>query len=385
MPRIATGRAIIHPNTGEVLDNALTLWFPGPNSYTGEDLVELHVHGGTSVISGVLEALGSIECFRHAEHGEFTPFGNEKLDLTEIEGLADLLNAETEAQRRQALRQAQGGLKNLYESWRKQLIKNMALVEAIIDFGEDENIEDDVFDQVTNQIKQLIIEISEHMNDNRKGEILRDGIFVTVLGPPNAGKSSFLNYLAQRQAAIVSPIPGTTRDVIEVSLNIGGYPIVIGDTAGLRQTDDLIEIEGISRAKKCISENILILNKIDLINELDLIRLKEKINKNFSTKFIRCLSCETGEGFKEFLDEFVNLLKTKYDSSTSQVALITQTRHRENLKDCLNFLKNSLDQCDIVLAAEELRYATNALGKITGHVDIEEILDVIFKQFCIGK
>ncbi|CAJ0633624.1 10439_t:CDS:2 [Entrophospora sp. SA101] len=351
MPRIATGRAIIHPNTGEVLDNALTLWFPGPNSYTGEDLVELHVHGGTSVISGVLEALGSIECFRHAEHGEFTrrAFGNEKLDLTEIEGLADLLNAETEAQRRQALRQAQGGLKNLYESWRKQLIKNMALVEAIIDFGEDENIEDDVFDQVTNQIKQLIIEISEHMNDNRKGEILRDGIFVTVLGPPNAGKSSFLNYLAQRQAAIVSPIPGTTRDVIEVSLNIGGYPIVIGDTAGLRQTDDLIEIEGISRAKKW------------------------------------CLSCETGEGFKEFLDEFVNLLKTKYDSSTSQVALITQTRHRENLKDCLNFLKNSLDQCDIVLAAEELRYATNALGKITGHVDIEEILDVIFKQFCIGK
>nr|CAG8559990.1 1073_t:CDS:2 [Entrophospora candida] len=300
----------------------------GPNSYTGEDLVELHVHGGTSVISGVLEALGSIECFRHAEHGEFTPFGNEKLDLTEIEGLADLLNAETEAQRRQALRQAQGGLKILYESWRKQLIKNMALVEAIIDFGEDENIEDDVFDQ---------------------GEILRDGIFVTVLGPPNAGKSSFLNYLAQRQAAIVSPIPGTTRDVIEVSLNIGGYPIVIGDTAGLRQTDDLIEIEGISRAKKW------------------------------------CLSCETGEGFKEFLDEFVNLLKTKYDSSTSQVALITQTRHRENLKDCLNFLKNSLDQCDIVLAAEELRYATNALGKITGHVDIEEILDVIFKQFCIGK
>ncbi|CAG8696135.1 16177_t:CDS:2, partial [Acaulospora colombiana] len=202
-PRRATGRVIIHPITGEILDHGLVLWFPGPGSYTGEDVVEFQIHGGTSVIRGVLDALGSIDGFRHAEQGEFThrAFDNDKLDLTEIEGLADLLNAETEAQRRQALRQAKGSLRNMCDSWRQQLIENLALVEAVIDFGEDENIEEGVLEQV------------------------------------------------QRQAAIVSPIPGTTRDVIETFLNIGGYPIVIGDTAGLRQSGDAIEMEGIARAK----------------------------------------------------------------------------------------------------------------------------------------
>ncbi|RHZ83004.1 hypothetical protein Glove_101g25 [Diversispora epigaea] len=251
IPRKATGRLIVHPITGEMLDHGLVLWFPGPNSYTGEDIAEFHIHGGTSVVRGVLDALGSIEGFRHAECGEFThrAFDNDKLDLTEVEGIADLLNAETEAQRRLALRQAQGGLKHLYDTWRQQLIENMAFVEAVIDFGEDENIEDGVLNQVNERIKHLVSIIQNHMNDNRRGEILRDGIHVTIMGPPNVGKSSFLNYLAQRQAAIVSPIPGTTRDIIEISLNIGGYPIIIGDTAGLRKSDDIIEMEGITRAK----------------------------------------------------------------------------------------------------------------------------------------
>ncbi|CAG8487747.1 10735_t:CDS:10 [Diversispora eburnea] len=412
IPRKATGRFIVHPITGEMLDHGLVLWFP--------DIAEFHIHGGTSVVRGVLDALGSIEGFRHAECGEFThrAFDNDKLDLTEVEGIADLLNAETEAQRRLALRQAQGGLKHLYDTWRQQLIENMALVEAVIDFGEDENIEDEVLNQVNERIKHLVSIIQNHMNDNRRGEILRDGIHVTIMGPPNVGKSSFLNYLAQRQAAIVSPIPGTTRDVIEISLNIGGYPIIIGDTAGLRKSDDIIEMEGIIRAKNLIlsaeikicilssvdifnSKNnslfnldpmtynamdkntILILNKTDLLNKTELSYLKEIFTEVVPTNYIFCLSCVTGEGIKEFLEFFVTSLRHKYDDSTSQVALITQARHREHLNECLKGLRNFLGrlQNDLVLAAEELRHATNALGKITGRVSVDEILNNISKDF----
>ncbi|CAG8474864.1 5374_t:CDS:10 [Acaulospora morrowiae] len=421
IPRKATGRIIVHPITGEVLDHGLVLWFPGPSSYTGEDVVEFQIHGGTSVIRGVLDALGNIDGFRHAEQGEFTrrAFDNEKLDLTEIEGLADLLNAETEAQRRQALRQAQGGLRNLYDNWRQQLIENMALVEAVIDFGEDENIEEGVLEQVRERIKNLTSMMYDHTNDNRRGEIMRDGIHVTILGPPNVGKSSFLNCLA----AIVSPIPGTTRDVIEIFLNLGGYPIVVGDTAGLRKSDDIIEIEGMTRAKNrilssdikiCIlssvdvlnalnskinilreidplvfhsvdEETFLILNKSDLLNKNELSYLREIFTKIIPTNYIFCLSCITGDGVKEFLETFVNLLRQKYDSCTSHVALITQARHRKHLDDCMQGLQNFLVQNDLVLAAEELRHATNALGKITGRVSVDEILNVIFQQFCIGK
>ncbi|KAF0557655.1 tRNA modification GTPase TrmE [Gigaspora margarita] len=425
-PRKATKRIIVHPTTGEMLDHGLVLWFPGPNSYTGQDVAEFHIHGGISVISGVLDALGSVEGFRHAEQGEFTrrAFDNDKLDLTEIEGLADLLNAETEAQRRQALRQAQGSLKNLYESWRKQLIENIALIEAVIDFSEDENIEDGVFEQAVANVKQVLNMMINHVNDNRRGEILRDGIHVTLFGPPNVGKSSFLNCLAQRQAVIVSSIPGTTRDIIEISLNIGGYPVIIGDTAGLRQSNDIIEIEGIKRAKDrilladikmCIlssfevlkslksnDENsfriinplinesldkstFLILNKSDLLNESELAYLKKAIAKIFPENYICYVSCINGDGIKEFLDIFVSSLKHKYDNSATQVTLITQSRHRENLNDCIYGLQSFLAQKDIVLAAEELRYATNALGRITGSVEVDEVLNVIFERFCIGK
>ncbi|CAG8736213.1 14630_t:CDS:2, partial [Ambispora leptoticha] len=329
-------------------------------------------------------------------------FDNDKLDLTEIEGIADLINAETEIQRRQALRQAQGSLHNLYETWRQQLIENMALVEAVIDFGEDENIEDGVLDRVRHNIQKLVKIMSDHINDNRRGEILRDGIYVTIMGPPNAGKSSFLNYLAQRQAAIVSPIPGTTRDIVDVCLNIGGYPIVIGDTAGLRKTEDAIEIEGIKRAKdrimtadikicilslpeilnkiekeknfnmsfKAIDEPIIknsidkdtlfILNKKDIVsnNEMMIIpQLKQDICELFGTNLAWEVSCVTGEGMQEFLTGLLDSIKDKFDSTFMQTALITQSRHRQLVSEYIE---------DVVLAAEELRYAVNCVGKIIG-------------------
>ncbi|CAG8522011.1 23395_t:CDS:2 [Gigaspora rosea] len=369
-PRKATKRIIVHPTTGEMLDHGLVLWFPGPNSYTGQDVAEFHIHGGISVINGVLDALGSAEGFRHAEQGEFTR-----------------------------------SLKNLYKSWRKQLIENTALIEAIIDFSEDENIEDGVFEQgKSSNVKQVLNMMINHVNDNRRGEILRDGIHVTLFGPPNVGKSSFLNCLAQKQAVIVSSIPGTTRDVIEISLNIGGYPIIVGDTAGLRQSDDIIEIEGIKRAKdrillaeikmcilssvevlKSLNSNdessfriinpminefldkstILILNKSDLLNESGLAYLKKAVAKIFPENYICYVSCINGDGIKEFLDIF--------------------SRHRKNLNDSINGLQRFLAQKDIVLAAEELRHATNALGRITGSVEVDEVLNVIFERFCIGK
>ncbi|KAG9287282.1 hypothetical protein G9A89_008912 [Geosiphon pyriformis] len=426
IPRIATPRSILHPNTREVLDYGLVIWFPGPNSYTGEDVVEFHIHGGTAVVSGVLEALSSVRGFRYAGRGEFTrrAFDNNKLDLTEIEGLADLLNAETEVQRRQALRQAQGGLRNLYEKWRKELIENMALVEAVIDFGEEENIEDGVRERASENVQRLMKDISEHINDNRRGEILRNGIYVTLLGPPNSGKSSFLNSLAQRQAAIVSSIPGTTRDVVDVSLNIGGYPIVLGDTAGLRETDDEIELEGMKRARdRILSSDInicilslpelitkfkeandfrssigthitdsvdegtlVILNKLDLVKEArEATQLREKLVETLGLKLVWEASCKTGQGLQIFLDQFIRLIKHKFDSSAGQQAIITQFRHRKHLNECLESLKAYLETEEIVLAAEELRHAVNAIGKITGRVDVEEVLGLIFQQFCIGK
>ncbi|RUS34356.1 tRNA modification GTPase GTPBP3, mitochondrial-like protein [Jimgerdemannia flammicorona] len=428
-PRQAVFRRIWHPSSGDFLDRGLVLWFPGPASFTGEDVVELHIHGGTAVIRGVLDALGCVDAgFRMAERGEFSrrAFENNKLDLTSVEGIADLLNAETEAQRKQALRQAEGGLKQLYESWRTQMLKSMAPLEALIDFGEEDGIEEKVIDRVVIIIRSLRASIYKHTDDNRRGEILRDGINVTILGPPNAGKSSFLNRMAQRQAAIVSPIPGTTRDVVEVALNVAGYPVIMSDTAGLRDSQDVIEMEGVKRALRRIDsadikicllslpdllserstplihmtrdiidpDTLLILNKCDtipgspaVINNSALIR---RIFAMSTPMHIWTLSCETGEGFDKFMNEFVEILSDKFDpaaASVSSGSVITQARHREHLKDCLMALDTFLDDpySDVVLAAEELRQAAGALGRITGQVDVEEILELVFREFCIGK
>ncbi|KAF9959019.1 tRNA modification GTPase gtpbp3, mitochondrial [Mortierella alpina] len=378
-------------------------------------------------------------------------FENDKLDLTEVEGLADLLNAETEAQRRLALRQADGGLKNLYESWRTQLIQGMALIEALIDFGEDENIEDGVYDNVVAKVQTLYNEIQRHTNDDRCGEILRDGIHVTILGPPNAGKSSFLNFITKRQAAIVSPIPGTTRDVVEVSLDIGGYPILIGDTAGLRTSQDEIEMEGVKRAQDRIQladinvailpvtdfmkgsgvigscekggsgvdaivldairhnpKTMVLINKMDLngtdVDEtLDSIRsylwrgsseqhdASEDERSVIGERRLWAISCQTGEGIGPFLDDFTKILKEKFETSLTSSTSITQYRHRKHLENCLQSLEAFLGKWrtwrvdDVVLGAEELRHAASDLGRITGRVDVEEVLDVVFREFCIGK
>ncbi|KAI7869140.1 tRNA modification GTPase TrmE [Spinellus fusiger] len=249
-PRQAYFRRIQHPQTKEILDRGIVLWFPGPHSFTGEDSVELQIHGGNAVVSSVLNALGTLDSFRMAEQGEFAKraFDNDKLDLTELEGLADLLNAETEVQRKVALRQVEGGLRIPYEGWREKIIQCMATLEAVIDFGEDEQIEDNVLDQVVTSVVHLRDVMQHHLNDN-VGEMVRSGIQVAIVGPPNAGKSSFLNRLAKREAAIVSDIPGTTRDVVEVMLHLGGYPVIVSDTAGLRDSEDRIEMEGIRRAK----------------------------------------------------------------------------------------------------------------------------------------
>ncbi|KAI8575977.1 hypothetical protein K450DRAFT_180015 [Umbelopsis ramanniana AG] len=413
-PRQAVLKKIYHPSSKELLDKGIVLWFPGPQSYTGEDTAEFHIHGGNAVTRSVLDALGSITQYRIADRGEFSrrAFDNDKLDLTELEGLADLLNAETEMQRKLALRQAEGSLRQQYDGWREQLIKCMALTEAVIDFGEDENIEDGVLNDVLVIVERLRESIKAHLNDNRIGEILRDGIHITISGPPNAGKSSFLNTLARREAAIVSDIPGTTRDVVEVSLNLGGYPVVLSDTAGLRESSDLIEMEGVKRAMAKIStsdmhicllplpeiesferlhghkilnesitpDTILIINKSDASNTISSKETIERLTKTLGVRHTWLISCKTGEGIDQALESLI-------DFATSSSALITQARHRFNLSACLAALDMVADYAtsDIVLAAEELRQAASAIGRITGKVDVEQVLDMLFSEFCIGK
>ncbi|KAL0089164.1 tRNA modification GTPase TrmE [Phycomyces blakesleeanus] len=421
-PRQAYFRRIRDPRTGEVLDRALVLWFPGPRSFTGEDTVELQIHGGNAVVKSVLDALGSLDGFRMAEQGEFArrAFDNDKLDLTELEGLADLLNAETEIQRKVALRQAEGGLRIPYDSWREDIIRCMATTEAVIDFGEDEQIEEGVLDQVIQDIKKLRNSISRHLDDSRVGEIVRSGINVAIVGPPNAGKSTLLNRLAKREAAIVSDIPGTTRDIVEVTLNLGGYPVIVSDTAGLRESEDLVEIEGIKRAKaRALSSDVkicllsfahlktdkkdihiddvirdvidsttyVLLNKQDAAPHLNPFDFAKKVQHETGACKVWSVSCKTGEGVDVFLNDIVSILKMRYDDSIASPALITQARHRHHLEECVQGLDAylAMPAQDIVLSAEELRQAANALGRITGRVDVEDVLDVLFGQFCIGK
>ncbi|KAG2219798.1 hypothetical protein INT45_001130, partial [Circinella minor] len=415
-PRQAYFRRIRHPVTKTLLDRGLVFWFPGPHSFTGEDSVEFHVHGGNAVVKSVLEALGSLDKFRLAEQGEFSrrAFDNDKLDLTEIEGLADLLNAETEAQRQLALRQAEGGLRKPYEEWRNKIIKCMATTEAVIDFGEDEHIEDGVLDEVLENVIELKDAIQNHLNDSRVGEIVRSGVRVAIVGPPNAGKSTLLNLLAKREAAIVSDRPGTTRDIVEVTLNLGGYPVVISDTAGLRTSDDVIEMEGVKRAisrmdladiKICLlpsteneidpivqqvldSNTFVLLTKQDLANTTTTksTTIMDQLHQA-GVKKVWTLSCKTGQGVDKFLDDMIGVLKHTFDDALASPALITQARHRQHLQDCVVALGQYLElpQDEVVLGAEELRHAANALGRITGRVDVEDVLDVLFSQFCIGK
>lgn len=403
-PRQARLQKIYNPDGGELIDEALVLWFPAPASFTGEDIAEFHVHGSRAVIEEMLEVLSLVPNARLAEAGEFSrrAFENNKMDLTEAEGLADLIDAETKIQARQALRQKSGILKDLYDKWRKDLIALLANIEAYIDFP-DEEIPDNVLAQVENQVVSLKSSIELHLNDNKRGEKLRNGLYAVIAGSPNVGKSSLMNCLAKRDVAIVSDIAGTTRDVIEVHLDLSGYPVVLADTAGLRENAEVIEMEGIKRAHARIEESDIKivmfsadeLAKIDkasvdiigddtivVINKADLIDKVETPQALDATCPI-IISVETQVGIAEFIKKLEELARKHLEITPDPV--ITRERHRNLLNQTVLCLSRFDLNDELELSSENLRQSAVSLGKITGHIDVEEILDDIFSNFCIGK
>ena len=408
-PRMAALKRLRHPDSGETLDDALVLWFPGPASFTGEDVAELHVHGGPAVVDGVLAALSGLDGLRLAEPGEFTrrAFENAKLDLTQVEGLADLIEAETEAQRKQALRQSEGELGRLYDGWRHSLVQALAHFEAELDFS-DEELPEDLHLAVVKGVRALLESVRAHLSDGRQGERLRDGVRLAIIGPPNAGKSSLMNALAQRDAAIVSDIAGTTRDVVEVHLNLTGYPLLVADTAGLRETGDEIEQEGVRRARSWAETADIKLAVFDgeALPDLDLTTRKmlEKdtvvaMNKSDAqaADFPRTidghdvwpLSVKSGAGLDSLLGRLGEMVADRCRRGTEGPAP-TRARHREALKRTAAALERFLardnpQHLGTELEAEDLRLAARELGRITGRVDVEDLLDVIFHDFCIGK
>lgn len=443
------------------LDSSLVLLFDGPKSFTGEDMIEIHSHGSRAVVQGVLAALERLGSppynlnIRPAERGEFTQraYGSGKLGLVEVEALADLIVADTSYQRLQALRQLDGRLSDLYEGWRTELIKGLAHAEAVIDFGDDEDLDDDdlgieedvdsgqmgVWGAIRPKMQSLYLKMEKHLADAQRGEILRDGVKVAIVGVPNAGKSSLLNLLANRDAAIVSPIAGTTRDVVEVTLDLGGVRCVVSDTAGVREdgtTDDIIEIEGIKRARKAAAEAHVLVCMVDsteeaqgiaaindILKDIDMdekkrnvLYVKNKIdlfagvpeggiisNENeFSSVAISAqyqISCETNSGVESFIGALTNKVLERVslpgDSDgkspiEDEGAVITRARHRRHVESAVEalrrfVLKSGEGYMALDMAAEELRLTASELGRITGAVDVEDVLDVLFSDFCIGK
>jgi len=384
---------------GEIIDKAIVIYFKSPASFTGEDVVEIFPHGSIAVINKIIAALGKINNFRMAKPGEFSrrAFENNKMDLTEAEGLADLIEAETEAQHKQALRQMQGELGRIYDEWRVNLISLLANIEAYIDFP-DEDLPQELKDKINYQIENLCAEISDHLDDNHRGEKIRNGLYAVILGAPNVGKSSLLNFLAKRDAAIVSDIAGTTRDVIEVSMEIAGLPVTFADTAGIRAASDEIESEGVRRALARAEDAALKIVMLDttnidaeslklidektivIINKSDLANQQPDLPQNIQQISISLLG-------KNNLQEMLSILEKEISSryALTESPSITRARHREALIKAIEALaKFSLDK-PIELIAEDLRYAANAIGQITGKIDVEDILDKIFSSFCIGK
>jgi|TARA_R100000322_G_scaffold168461_1_gene138213 tRNA modification GTPase len=399
-PREALLRRFRDPVSGAPLDLGLLLFFEAPASFTGEDVAELHIHGGRAVVASVLRALSALPGLRAAEPGEFTrrAFENGKLDLTAVEGLADLIDAETEAQRVQALRQMEGALGLLYEGWRARLVRALAYAEAEIDFP-DEEVPGDLLAKLGPEIGALASEIGAHLDDGRKGERLRDGIEVAIVGPPNVGKSSLLNRLAGREAAIVSDEAGTTRDVLEVRLDLGGVPVTLADTAGLREAAGSIEREGVRRAlaRAEAADLRVVVVAPDAAGEIegDFALAREgdicvvnKLDLDVAVPDGAIgISALTGEG----LDRLEAVLRERvgFAYEAQEHPLITRARHREGLASCaasLDRARQALEAGrDAELVAEDLRLAARALGRITGRVDVEDLLDVIFRDFCIGK
>lgn len=409
IPRM-TKLMTLHQNAEEI-DQAMVIGFKAPASFTGEDVIEYHCHGSPAVMEEMMQVLSSMPGHRLADYGEFTrrAFDNGKLDLTEAEAIADLIDAETKAQKEQALHQMGGALSTLYNGWAEELTKALAYIEAIIDFP-DEDVPDTETAKALPAIENLAQKISDHLNDNRRGERLRDGLQIVIIGAPNAGKSSLVNALAQRDVAIVSDMAGTTRDVIEVYLNLGGYPVTIADTAGLRpdqisdEGQEAIESEGIKRALQRAQQAdlkilmfdgttdkpdqhtldlmdedaLLLVNKVDLApNAPESFHVKQTIEPHY-------ISTQTGQGLDQFIEALTNKISQMMAVSRETPSL-TRQRHRSHLEECQEFLNNALDQTQPELMAQDLRFAVNALGRITGRVDVEDLLDVIFKDFCIGK
>jgi tRNA modification GTPase len=408
-PRRASLARVRDPANAEVIDEGLALWFPAPRSETGEDMAELQVHGGRAVIAALLAALGKLPGLRSAEAGEFTrrAFENGRMDLTAVEGLADLVAAETEAQRRQAFRHLKGLLGERAESWRQRLIDALALVEAGIDFSDEGDVPQDLLGRAVELIGPLAEEIDKA--GAGQGERLREGLRVAIAGPPNAGKSTLFNRLARREAAIVSPFPGTTRDVLEVHLDLGGYPVTVLDTAGIREANDPVEREGVRRASEQAASADLVLWVVDaterkvalpacrfaalpdtatwiVVNKIDLIAEGHSSESKFiNMSNVHFISSATGAG----MDDLVNALLCFAEGFfTAEPALVTRERQRAHLRETAMSLKAARDAARDgreEIMAEHLRLGARALGKLLGRVDVEDVLGVIFRDFCIGK
>ncbi|PTM96055.1 tRNA uridine-5-carboxymethylaminomethyl(34) synthesis GTPase MnmE [Mycoplana dimorpha] len=399
-PRLATLRSIRDRN-GSFLDQGLVIFFPGPASFTGEDTAELHIHGGRATVRAVLQALASLPGLRAAEAGEFSrrAFHNGKLDLVEIEGLADIVAAQTEMQRRLALEHAAGGVSELYENWTRRLTHARAMIEAELDFADEEDVPGAIGQTIRADLHAVIDEIECHLQGARAGEIIRDGLTVVITGPPNVGKSSLLNYLARRDVAIVTDIPGTTRDIVSVDLDLDGFAVRILDTAGIRDTAELVEQEGIRRARTAVANADLVLAlqdgaevrvpSVPMPNgAAPVIRVVTKadlLGDISSTPDALAISTKTGAGMNELLDRIRAHLPQL--SEATAFAVPSRERHNEALRTALHAIDEALrlPGDELELQAESLRRAAHAIGRITGQVDVENLLDIVFSEFCIGK
>ncbi|MDC0328610.1 tRNA uridine-5-carboxymethylaminomethyl(34) synthesis GTPase MnmE [Candidatus Pelagibacter sp.] len=404
-PRLATFRKINKINTSELIDEGIILWFPGPESYTGEDMAEFHIHGSKAVIDALHASISKVENCRLAGPGEFTKlaFQNGKINLLKAESIADLISSETEIQRQQAIKIMNGKSADKFNNLREKLLKILSHVEAKIDFP-DEELPKDILKNIKKISNEIILNIEKILDDQKVGERIREGFKIAIIGPTNAGKSSLLNHLSNRDAAIVSEIAGTTRDVIETHLNIDGYPVVVSDTAGIRDSKNEIEKKGIKLAlnkaenadlklividaksidfkgvlKELMDENaILVVNKSDL--------LRKDLNSEIKNYEHVLISVKNNLNLEDLILKIKNKLKNKF--ITSEDILITRERHRQHLEQSLNYLKNFEEKNEAEnfdKAAEDLRLATRHLGMIVGKIDVEEILGSIFNDFCIGK